>query len=206
MTDRISFIEAQRFAIRVCFDDGSSLILRKKDVEKLKLSAGQEWDREVLVQKLSALQFTDAYEAALDILDRSARSREEIRKKLLFKGYMPQVADAVCERLTEARLLDDSYIARRVTAAMSASGKGKYAVLQKLKARGIAKEDSLEALGAITDEDQQASALQQAEKLLKKYAALPERERKSKMSQALARRGFSWDSIEYALERLTQED
>ena len=202
---KIVSVEKLRSASRVCFDDGASIILRNKDAEGFKLSVGAEIERDALIQRLCAAQFDDAYEAALNILDRSAKTEAEIHKKLVFKGYLDQVADAVCLRLKETRLIDDKYIAQRLSSGMSAAGKGKYAVLQKLRARGIDKADSEEVMDEITDDMQNEAAFCQASKIWRKYAALDKRERKSKLSQALARRGFSWDSIEYAIERLEED-
>ena len=203
--DRITSVESNRFSNRICFDDGSSLNVRKKDIEQFKLAQGVQIDKDAFYQRLCAAQFNDGYEAALNMLDRSAKTEQEIRNKLKLKGYLSEVADAVCERLKGARLIDDGYIAERLTRSMVASGKGCYAVAQKLRARGIGKEESLEALESIDEEEQKQSALAQAKKLLNKYADQEPRARKMKLSQALARRGFSWDSIEYVLDALDEE-
>ena len=57
--------------------------------------------------------------------------------------------------------------------------------------------------GAAFDDDQQRiAALQAAQKLYRKYEALPEREARAKLSQALARRGFGWDAIESAVDEV----
>ena len=53
---------------------------------------------------------------------------------------------------------------------------------------------------ALDDEQQRTAARQAAEKLGRKYRDLPPREARAKLSQALARRGFSWDVISSALE------
>ena len=204
--DRIRAIETNRFNAKIRFDDGSMLTVRKKDVERHCLSADMDVDAEALKQRICASQFPDGYEAALDILDRSARTKQEIRKKLLFKGYLSEVADAVCEKLVESRLIDDNYIAERIVSSMTSSGRGRYAVAQKLRARGIEKEDSEAALESISDEEQASSARSLALKLMKKYSSLDKRQRKQKLSQALARRGFSWDSIESALSVLEEDE
>jgi regulatory protein len=80
---------------------------------------------------------------------------------------------------------------------------GLYAFKRKLRAKGICDDDAEEALSAFDDDQQRAAALLAAQKLYRKYEALPEREARAKLSQALARRGFSWDAIESAVEQVT---
>ena len=204
--DKIVSLETLLFACKVHFDDGTSFTIRKADVRLFQLECGTEFDKDDFYQSLCKAQFEEGYEAGLNILDRSARTEKEIRIKLLTKGYLPEVVDAVCERLKGARLIDDKYIAQRLTSSMIADGKGRYAVIRKLKSRGVSADDSTEALSEINEEDQKQVAFTQAVNLARKYEGVDRRERKAKLSQALSRRGFSWDSIEYALERLENDN
>ena len=83
---------------------------------------------------------------------------------------------------------------------------GVYALRRKLKAKGISDEDADAALEAFDDDQQQAAARRAAEKLLKRYEGLPRREARAKLSQALARRGFGWDSVRAAVDALLSDD
>lgn len=195
-------ITPERFHMRIEFDDESALSVRKKDIAGLAICIGMETDPESLCGRICAYQLDDGYEAALCILDVCARTEKEIRQKLLFKGYLPPVIDAVISRLKDARLLDDDLIAARLVQSAARSGKGRYVIRQKLRARGIDPDACPEALEPVDEEQQAESCLAQAQKLIKKYAGADARAAKAKLSQALARRGFSWQSIEYALERL----
>ena len=66
--------------------------------------------------------------------------------------------------------------------------------------------DVSEALEYFDDAQQQNAARQAAEKLYRKYSSLPRRETRAKLSQALARRGFSWDAIQEAVDALISDD
>ena len=202
---KVIFVETQRFSCKLIFDDGSSLCLRKKDVDMFKIVSGMRIEKDLLCQQLVQAQIAEGYDAALSMLERSARTEMEIRSKLLLKGYLAETVDCICERLKKSRLIDDQAIAERITSAMSQSGKGRYAVLQKLRARGIDTLESEKALETLHEQTQQQNALSQAKKLLPKYDSFDEWSKKKKLSQALARRGFSWESIEYAIERLEDE-
>ena len=55
-------------------------------------------------------------------------------------------------------------------------------------------------------EQQQNAALELARKLSARYAGQPARSARAKLSQAMARRGFSWDDISWALNQLEEQD
>ncbi len=83
---------------------------------------------------------------------------------------------------------------------------GVYAVKQKLRAKGISDADAQDALSLLDDEQQRTAALQAAEKLSRKYQDLPSREARAKLSQALARRGFSWDIVQETVDKMIEDD
>ena len=138
------------------------------------------------------------------ILD--ALALDEIEKKLLAKGFLPDCVSAVLERLRETRLIDDREIALRAVEFASAGKTGIYALKRKLRARGIRESDVEDALETISDEDQLAAAAAVAKKLAPRYEGRDPREAHAKLSQALARRGFSWSVIEQTLSMPDMDD
>jgi len=176
--------------------------VRKAHFARCPLSKGEEIDAPAYIDRLAAVQFPDGYEAALSSLDASAKSAMELSRSLRRRGYVQPVVEAVVARLEENGLIDDAGYARRMAELQSARPVGVYAFRRRLRAKGISDEDAEEALGAFDDEQQQAAALAAARKLYRKYEVLPEREARSKLSQALARRGFGWDAIESAIDQL----
>lgn len=201
----ITRLESGRLTVTVFLDDGKSLKIRKKDAALPCVQPGNEIDFDELTGRICASQLAEGYEAALSLLDYCARTEKTLRDKLRAKGYLEPVLDAVTERLRAARLLDDGMIAESIVSSMISSGKGLYAMKQKLRAKGISEEDSEAALAAVSDESQTEGCTETAKKLYRKYAALDRRQAKQKLSQALARRGFGWDSIETALSRIFDE-
>lgn len=199
----IKQIESLRLRSKILYDDESVLFVRKKDITENSLKAGMQTDPVRLYAKIRTAQMDEAYESALCSLDYCARTKKEICKKLEMKGYLPEVCEAVCERLCDVRLLNDEDIARSIVEKQKHAGKGRYSIAQKLRSRGIDESMTTEVLEELSDSEQKSICLETAKKLSPKYKALPEREYRSKLSQALARRGFSWDTIEYALEHLS---
>ena len=192
--------------MRVAFDDAPSLRIRKCHFAKLPLEEGDEIDPEEYVNRVASLQFADAYESALTSLDASARTASEIDRSLRMKGFVAPVAEAVVERLKENGLIDDQRLAARLAETQLTKPVGLYAMKRKLRAKGISDEDAAEALESFDDDQQRAAAIQAARKLLRRYENLPVRECRGKLSQALARRGFSWDAVSAAVEAVLEED
>ena len=186
----------------VMWDDGASLKVRRKHFAQRPLSTGDTADPEDYESSIAAIQFADAYEAALTLLDYSAKSESKLVESLVSKGYVPSAAQAAAAKLREAGLIDDRALADRLARSVSAGAVGIYAAKRKLRGKGISDEDAEAALEVLDDDQQLAAAVKTGEKFLRKYEELPLPERKRKLSQALARRGFSWDTVSSAMEKL----
>jgi len=201
----VSDIHESRGLVEIQADGAIVARIRKAHFEKCPLKAGDTIDPNAYIDRLASLQFADGYEAALSQLDVCARSARDLSNALRRKGYVEPVIEAIVARLTENGLIDDARYALRMAQLQSQKPVGIYAVKRKLRARGISEEDAQEALSAFDDEQQQAAALEAARQLYRKYAHLSAREARAKLSQALARRGFTWDGISGALDELIDD-
>lgn len=195
-----------RGVVIVALDGCDALRVRRTHFEKRPLAEGEAVDPQAYEDSVAAIQLADAYEAALTALDSRARTARELERALLNKGYVRPAVEAAVERLRENRLIDDARIAGRIAESSADKPVGVYALRRKLKAKGISDEDADAALEAFDDDQQQAAARRAAEKLLKRYEGLPRREARAKLSQALARRGFGWDSVRAAVDALLSDD
>lgn len=204
--NQVTGIREIRGVVEISTDGGASLRVRKAHFAKRPLEVGDEVDMEEYENIIASLQFSDAYEAALTSLDFCARTASEIQRSLRMKGYVAAAADSVVARLIENRLIDDKQLAGRIAEANTHKAVGLYAVKRKLRAKGISDEDASDALEAFDDEQQQQAARKAAEKLYRRYSDLPVREAHSKLSQALARRGFGWDAVRAAVDSLLSGD
>ena len=201
----ITDIRVNRSIVEIEADGAIVARVRKEHFAKCPLSPEDEVDVEAYLERVASVQFADAYEAALTSLERCDRTARDLTLSLKRRGYVEPAAQAVIERLTENGLIDDARYARRLAENQSGKPVGLYAFKRKLRAKGIGEDDAEEALEAFDDEQQQAAAKLAAEGLYRKYAALPRREARAKLSQALARRGFGWDAIQSAVEALIED-
>lgn len=197
----ITGIELTKSRAAVYVDGTLFLRMKRSFFDELPLEEGEDLDEEDYLNRLSARQSKPAYEAALDMLSDRDMTCDALKKALMRRGFLEPVADAVRDRLIENRLLDDQRFAQRYVELRKDSAVGRYALKRKLRAKGIEEETASDALEQLDDESQLAAAAELAKKLSKRYAVLPGYEARAKLSQALARRGFSWDVVREAIEQ-----
>ena len=191
----VTAIRESRGMVEIEADGRAMARIRRQHFAKCPLKEGQAVDPEAWLSRAAAVQFPDAWEAALTSLEAADRTAKDIATSLRRRGYVAPAIDAVVARLTETGLVNDARYAERLAEVQSKKPVGVYAFRRRLRAKGISEDDAEAALDAFDDEQQAAACLAAAQKLARRYADLPAREARAKLSQALARRGFGWDAI-----------
>lgn len=157
------------------------------------LRVGQEIDQ----QKIEKLQADDlrerAYQQAMLFLSYRARSEEEIRKNLR-KHEMPEaIIEETLEKLRRDRLADDGQFAQMwVENRTTFRPRSKRAMTIELKQKGLQEQAIQSALEAVDDE---ALAYEAAVKRARRLEGLQWPDFRKKLSEFLARRGFSYSVI-----------
>ncbi len=193
----------KRGPVYLVYTDGRLFTrINRAAFEHRPIKEGDFIDEDAYLEAMALSQEPLAYEAALSALDRAAKTERALTRHLLDRGFLPGPVESAVGRLKRARLIDDAAIAERLTQAGVASGRSKNALKQKLRAKGVGDEDIESALEGVSDEDQLVSAKKLAAKMRPRYERLEKRTARAKLSQALARRGFSWEVIDQALEGL----
>lgn len=202
----VSEIRENRGMIDISLDGVRWISLRKKHFAKRPLEVDESIDPDEYIDSIAAIQAADCYEAALCMLDIAAQTQGDITRKLIHKGFVLPAAEATAARLCENGLIDDRRFAERIAQSQLKKPVGAYAVKRKLRSKQLSDVDVEAAMEAFDAEQQAAACRAAAQKLWRKYCALPAREGRAKLSQALARRGFSWDSIQNAVDFITSGD
>ena len=201
----VTGLREMRGLMEISLDGVLWMRVRKKHFALLPLQTEESIDPDAYLNRLCALQAADCYEAALTILDQAAQTSADLTNKLTRKGYARPAAEAAVARLVENHLVDDARYAQRIAQNQLNRPVGAWAVRRKLMAKRL-DEDTIDSVMEDFDSEQQAQAcVQAAEKLWRKYSSLPAREGRAKLSQALARRGFSWEAIHSAVEKLISD-
>ncbi|KJF22314.1 recombination regulator RecX [Rhodococcus sp. ACPA4] len=133
-----------------------------------------------------------AKDACLRLLSDRARSRSELEKKLISRGYETDIITRALDRLQEIGLIDDADFANQwVHSRHTYSGKGKKALAVELRLKGVDQDVATEALSQIDAEDERERA---ADLVRKKLRNKPVDDRDKVMRRLvamLARKGYS---------------
>lgn len=180
----------------IVLDDGSEIKSTLGVVTDLRLYSGRELDEQDIEQLKQASVRALTLEKALEMLSRRALSRAELVKKLADKGVDEDTAEYCGTWLVEHSLIDEESYAAAVARHYAGKGYGAGRVRAELSRRGIARDLWDGALDAMPQNDDKI------DKFISSRLHNPEdRDEVRKLSQALFRRGFSWDEIREALER-----
>ncbi|MDK6812925.1 recombination regulator RecX [Corynebacterium sp. UMB6689] len=138
---------------------------------------------------------------ALGLLDQRARSRKELRDRLVAADFEPEVVDTVVDDLAGAGLVDDEAFAKEwVRQRHARRGKSARALNLELKEKGVEAADRAIALEQITEESEEAVARQVAEKKARTLKRVPaDRHERDKFLRrivgTLARRGYNQELV-----------
>jgi regulatory protein len=141
------------------------------------------------------------FEAALRFLEARARSQSEVRRRLKYAGYRPDLVDGAVVRLAELGILDDEQFARAwVESRDRARPRGERALRRELALKGIEREVADEVLeerretaGEDADVDLDAARRLIARNLRTLERVVDPRARRQRAYALLARNGFDPD-------------
>lgn len=182
-------------------DDGSILRLGEQEVIHFALYAGRELTDDEAESLVDSARRSGLKEKTIALLARKPMSRHETMQKLLQWEAGEEEAAAICDRMEELGFLNDGEYAARVIHHYGAKGYGPRKLREELRHRGVPREYWDEALEGVEDQSEMLDAFI-AKKLAGKTA---DRKEIKKVSDALARRGFSWSEIDDAMRKFLRE-
>ena len=149
-----------------------------------------------------------AREAALRLLDRTRKTRQQLERRLADKGFEAPVATAALDRLARVGVVDDVEYARAyIRSKLARSAVGLRVIEVQLRARGVSDDDRARALAQLAADaerddgspvhqaggaGERARAERALAPLLRRYRGLDPRESRARASAALLRRGFDY--------------
>ena len=183
-------------------EDGTILRLGENEVIQFALYSGKELDEDETAALLEGTRRGSLKEKTLELLSRKPQSRWELERKLEQWGADEAERAALCDRMEELGYLNDAAYAAMVVRHYSVKGFGERKLRYELYRRGIPRQLWDEALEHSEDPAGAIDAF-----VAKKLAGkVPDRKELKKISDALARRGYSWSDISAALDRYETED
>lgn len=133
---------------------------------RYKISTNQEWEESEFKEIKEENDRKVAFEMAVSYMEKYVVSEKGIRDYLKKKSFSGAVIFDVVEKLKEYGFVDDEAFAKNYFESLSAS-KGKRAIANKLKEKGIKSEIVEELLENVQEEDEIEKAIVLAEKFVK---------------------------------------
>lgn len=149
-----------------------------------------------------------AFNAAVGFLARRRHSRQELRVKLLRKGFGKEAVETVLDRCGERGYLDDAQAAKALFHELAGKLNGARKIRHELRRKGL---DGAGAEDLIAEYAESTAELANAKAALEKgalkYAREPDRlKRRQKMHRFLDGRGFSAATIRAAIDGVEPTD
>lgn len=150
-------------------------------------------------------------QTALRYATHKSRTAEEVRRKMLEKGFAPEEAEYAVQFLEEFGYVNDrQYATTFIQEMMKRKPAGESRLRQELAKRGISKHDITDALAeafpAETAHDMAFdSAMAAAQKKMHTLAHKTPEKRKQALVSYLQRQGFSWEIIKKVLPNVMED-
>ena len=183
----------------VGFSDGSEMKLPLDTVADLSLYKGRELSEKEFSALRSAAELSKCKERALRIIGSRPMSQKELFDRLAEKGETAENAEECVQWLCRLHYLDDAQYAGMVVRHCAAKGYGAQRVKNELYRHGVSKNLWEDALKEMPETDDKVYEL-----LCRRLKGTePDRAELKKATDALFRRGFSWDEIKAAVNKYT---
>ena len=202
---RVEAIEPTRSPqgkLRVRFDGGESLLMLPAAIAELGLYAGMELPDAAMDSIKETCGAASAKERAVRIVSAASVTKKELRHRLVQKGETEEHADEAVKWLSELHLLDDRQTAAQIVRNGAARGYGAARIRQMLYEKRVPRELWDEALELLPPQDDAIDLFLQR----RFRGKTPDRAEIKRATDALLRRGHSWEDIRRALSRYASEE
>lgn len=160
-----------------------------------RIKVGDEISAEELKNIVRDSERNSAFERAVGYLSLAPRSKKEMRKYLLDKGYEFDTVDYTLQKLDAYRYTDDRAYAQSYIRSKSKKY-GAFRIAAELKQKGIDHDIISELLDDDGDSDNAVT------EVARRYVVSHKSADVQKLKRFLAGRGFSWDGISEAIAKL----
>lgn len=183
--------------VTLWFDDGAKMTVSAGVVVREGLYSGMALEEEALARLMDSARQASARDRAVRIVSAAGVSEQELKRRLVRRGERPEDAGKAADWLREIGVLDDAAMAKRVAARCVEKGYGAARIRQELYQKGIPAEYWEEALEGVPDMSDAIDGF-----LRRRLRGQPPDQKELKrVTDALLRRGHSWNDIRSALNR-----
>lgn len=189
----------ERFVIE--FSDGTELKTTLSVLTDFYIYSGTELDESAYHSLCAASTLSLCKARALRIINARPMSQREMQKRLVEKGEVEENAEAAALWLCDMGLIDDRLYAASLVRHYAAKGFGRSRITQELRRHCIERELWDEALAEMPQQDDRLRSFISA-----RLDDPDDKAQIRKISNALYRKGFSWDEIRSAINQFISEE
>lgn len=213
---RVEALRPRGLRVRLHLDRGDPMEVALEALERMHLGVGDALPPNLRHHLLDADADIRIRDAALNLLSHRARTRMELRRRLLAKGFRPARVEPCLDRLEARGLVDDEAVAAAfVRDRLRHRPRGKARLAQELRAKGVTPVAAERVVETVLDDEEVTEAdlasrvvegwiRRQGEATLTALASpgrSPEREKaRRRLRGYLARRGFRGSALSRAME------
>ena len=197
LVTRIVKIRRQRNRYEISVDGETSFQVSETLLVKSGLHNGMSIEESTISDIVLADARERAHQVAVNFISYRPRSSREVNEKLTRKGFAPEIAAAVVDRLRELMLLNDLEFARMfVRDKLKGKPMGRALLRRKLLEKGLSFQAAERVIKEyVTDENEQEAATAVATRKLKashsRFSKLETKVRQKRIADYLLNRGFS---------------
>ena len=189
--------------VNVFVDGLFSFVIADELAAKNRLEVG----RQLSVDQIEQLKETDllqsCFDAAARYLSYRPRSESEVKQRLRHRGFDDNVVEETISKLRERRLIDDVAFAEYWrNNRLSFSPRSRRLIKVELRQKGVAAETADEVVKDLDDED---AVYKAGLKKVRRFSCSDYEDFRRTLYDYLRRRGFDYETVKYAVERLWRE-
>jgi len=204
---KIEYQKNNKDRVNIYLDDKFEFGIDLNIMIKYSLSKNMELDDEFITKILIEEDKIKAYNYAVTILSRSAKSEKELRRKMFEKGYEPEFIDITIDKLKINKYIDDDdYSDRFIHDKINFSKYGKRKIKEALNNKGIDRQTIEEKLSLISADDEISRALTLGEKKLNSLTKEDKLKKYMKLSNFLIGKGFEYETVKKVVSKLLKEN
>jgi regulatory protein len=202
----ITSIKAQKNQKRVNINlDGSfGFGLDLENFMKLQLKVNQELTHEEINEIIKKAELSKSFDKTLRFAMTRPRSMKEIKDYFRRKEIDKTIQQTIIDKLVKLELLDDEKFTKWwVGQRLEFKSKSKKDITFELRQKGI-DTNTIKNILDDSEIDEVKIATELISKKIYKWQKYDEKERNQKIMQYLAGKGFGWDTINHAIEKLQE--
>lgn len=147
---------------------------------------------EAQIEKLKA----SAMNSCMWHLGQGNKTRKELKDKLILKELPEDIIEETLDRLSELKYINDEHYAESYVYSKQSFGKkGKGAIRQELRRKGVENEIIETTLETISDEDERERAIELVTKKLHSTRNLDRQKRMNRLVGMLSRKGYAGNIV-----------